>query len=137
MTSRLVLFLSLLTCLGLHAADAPDYSSFIRTPPPPDKPRINGPGIFGVRPDSPFLYTIPVTGDRPMTFSADNLPAGLSVNSTNGQITGGLKRNGNYDVVFRAQNAKGVAEKKFRIVCGETIALTPPLGWNSWNCWAG
>jgi alpha-galactosidase len=26
-------------------------------------------------------------------------------------------------------------EKKFRIVAGETIALTPPMGWNSWNCW--
>ena len=23
-----------------------------------------------------------------------------------------------------------------KIVAGDQIALTPPLGWNSWNCWA-
>jgi alpha-galactosidase len=131
----LSLFL-LLACFNLLAAGAPDYSSFIRTPPAPPTPRINGPDIFGVRPGSPFLYTIPVTGDRPMTFSVENLPAGLSVNSTNGQITGKLKKKGAYDVVFHAENAKGEAEKKFHIICGDKIALTPPMGWNSWNCWA-
>jgi alpha-galactosidase len=29
-----------------------------------------------------------------------------------------------------------VAEKEFRIIVGDQIALTPPMGWNSWNCWA-
>ena len=71
-----------------------------------------------------------------MTFSIDNLPAGLNVNASDGQITGKLKKKGAYDVVFHAKNAKGEAEKKFRIVCGDKIALTPPMGWNSWNCWA-
>jgi alpha-galactosidase len=127
----------LLACVHLRAADVPDYSSFIRTPPAPNTPRINGPDIFGVRPGSPFLYTIPATGDRPMTFSVENLPPGLSVDSANGQMTGKLKRKGEYDVVFRAKNAKGEAEKKFRIICGDKIALTPPMGWNPWNCWMG
>ena len=72
MNFRFAATLLCLTCLPLGAADAPDYSSFIRTPPAPDTPRINGPDIFGVRPGSPFLYTIPATGDRPMTFSVDN-----------------------------------------------------------------
>ncbi len=31
----------------------------------------------------------------------------------------------------------GKAEKPFRIVVGDAIALTPPMGWNSWNCWGG
>lgn len=35
-----------------------------------------------------------------------------------------------------AKNAKGSVAKKFRIVAGDRIALTPPMGWNSWNCWA-
>ena len=35
--------------------------------------------IFGVRPGSPFLFTIPATGERPMKFSADNLPRGLKL----------------------------------------------------------
>jgi alpha-galactosidase len=138
MTPRfpLVFLFLLLASFNLHAAEAPDYSSFIRTPPAPDTPRINGPDIFGVQPGSPFLYTIPATGDRPMTFSVENLPAGLSVDSASGQITGKLKKRGEFDVVFHARNAKGEAEKKFRIVCGGQIALTPPMGWNSWNCWA-
>lgn len=122
--------------LNLLAADAPDYSSDIRTPPAPATPHINGPTVFGVRPHSPFLYTIPATGNRPMTFSVDNLPDGLRLDTGNGQITGSLTKRGEYDVVFRAKNDIGEATKKFRIVVGDKIALTPPMGWNSWNCWA-
>jgi alpha-galactosidase len=108
----------------------------IRTPPPPAAPRINGPAVFGVRPGSPFLYRIPATGERPMTYAVDGLPAGLSLDSGSGVITGRLAGAGEHAVLLRAQNAKGSAEKRFRIVCGEKIALTPPMGWNSWNCWA-
>jgi alpha-galactosidase len=106
------------------------------TPPPPRTPRINGPGIFGVRPGSEFLYTSPATGDRPMTFSADNLPKGLTLDTNTGRITGVVRRKGLYAVVLHATNALGGAEKQFRVVVGDQIALTPPMGWNSWNCWA-
>jgi alpha-galactosidase len=108
----------------------------IRTPKPPATPRINGPGIFGVRPEHPFLHHIPATGDRPMEFSADKLPAGLKLDSKTGDITGSLKKPGDYVVTLQAKNAKGSAQKKFKIVVGETIALTPPMGWNSWNHYA-
>ncbi|MGB8711150.1 MAG: hypothetical protein WCD39_15540, partial [Methyloceanibacter sp.] len=27
--------------------------------------------------------------------------------------------------------------KRFRIMVGDRIVLTLPMGWNSWNCWAG
>jgi hypothetical protein len=40
------------------------------TPASLPTPRINGPGVFGVRPGSAFLYTMPATGDRPLTFLA-------------------------------------------------------------------
>src|SRR6266849_4407039 len=53
----------------------------IRTPKAPIAPRINGPFVFGVRPGHPFLYNIPATGDRPMSFSAEGLPAGLQLKS--------------------------------------------------------
>lgn len=108
----------------------------IRTPAPSPSPRINGPGIFGVRPGSPFLYKIPATGQRPLTYTVEGLPAGLSVDAANGQITGRLDKSGEYRVTFRVRNTVGEAEKLFRIVAGEQIGLTPPLGWNSWNCWA-
>jgi len=72
-----------------------------------------------------------------MHFGGDRLPAGLTLNASSGQISGELKRTGSYQVVLHASNDKGMAEKKFRIVVGRQIALTPPMGWNSWNCWAG
>ena len=109
---------------------------YILTPTAPATPRINGANVFGVRPGSPFLFAIPATGERPMKFSAKNLPRGLKLDSKTGIITGALKTKGQFGVTLRAKNSLGTAEKKFRIVCGDQIALTPPMGWNSWNCFA-
>ncbi|RYX83590.1 alpha-galactosidase [bacterium] len=109
---------------------------YILTPSAPATPRINGANVFGVRPGSPFLFTVPATGDRPMNFSARGLPSGLTINSQTGRIMGKLAKAGTYNVTLRAKNSKGQGQKKFRIVCGERIALTPPMGWNSWNCFA-
>lgn len=112
---------------------------YILTPHAPAAPCINGARVFGVRPGSPFLFTIPVSGMRPMRFSATGLPPGLVLNSRSGRITGrlGPDRRGTHIVIFRAANEQGSATERFRIVVGKTIALTPPMGWNSWNCWAG
>jgi len=118
---------------ALPAQDTPE----IRTPPAPATPRINGPAIFGVRPDHPFFYHIPATGDRPMTYSADKLPAGLTLDPNTGTVTGMIHKKGAYKVTFHAKNDLGVSDKKFKIVAGETIDLTPAMGWNSWNHYAG
>src|SRR5450759_1574775 len=107
----------------------------ILTPQPTRAPRINGARVFGVRPGSPFLFTIPATGDRPMKFAADRLPKGLKVNPDNGQITGVLANRGEHQVILRAANALGKATRPFKIVCGDTLALTPHMGWNSWYIW--
>src|SRR6185369_5654359 len=109
---------------------------YILTPPAPATPRINGANVFGVRPGSPFLFTIAATGDRPMTFSADNLPAGLKMDAATGRITGALETKGEFAVTLHAKNALGTTDKKFRIVVGDQIELTPAMGWNSWNCFA-
>ena len=106
------------------------------TPAESASPRINGPSVFGARPGSAFIYTIPATGDRPMRFRADGLPKGLTLDTSSGQITGRLDQVEIYQIVFHAANDKGIAEKEFHIVVGDKIALTPPMGWNSWNCWA-
>jgi len=119
------------------APPATNYSSRILTPPAPASPRINGPRVYGQRPGRPFLYTIPATGDRPMTFAADGLPNGLSLDAGTGRITGALDQAGEYSVILRATNARGEAKRDFKIVIGDQITLTPPMGWNSWNCWAG
>ncbi len=115
----------------------PNYFSRILTPPAPATPRINGPKIYGQRPGSPFHYTIPATGLRPMTFGASNLPKGLQLDTKTGQITGSVAMAGEHNVRFFARNSQGTARRNFKIVIGEKIALTPPLGWNSWNSWAG
>ena len=110
-------------------------NALILTPTAPATPRINGPNIFGVRPGSAFLYSIPATGNRPMSFSVKGLPTGLTLDPATGRITGKLTRAGEHTVMLAAKNALGEATKKFRIVVGNQIALTPPMGWSSWNCW--
>jgi len=109
---------------------------YILTPAPPAEPRITGAKVFGVRPGSPFQFLVTATGDRPMTFSASGLPKGLSINQQTGLITGKLSKAGTHIVTLKTRNAKGKSERKFRIECGDHIALTPPMGWNSWNCFA-
>jgi alpha-galactosidase len=113
---------------------APMEKAVILTPPPPATPRINGARVFGVQPDSTFLFTVPATGNRPMTFSADGLPEGLTLDPQTGRITGTLQQSGEYIVFLTAKNNLGIDQRELKIVCGDTIALTPPLGWNSWNC---
>lgn len=110
--------------------------AYILTPKAGAEPRINSPKVFGVRPASPFLFTIAATGDRPMTFAAEDLPAGLKVDHNTGRITGSVKQPGTYNVTLKATNALGTAERGLKIVVGDKIAFTPPMGWNSWNCWA-
>src|SRR5574344_409098 len=112
-----------------------DKSKYILTPKAPATPRINGAKIYGCHPGADFIFRIPATGDRPMTFAASNLPKGLSLDSKTGIITGRIKKAGTYDVILKAENALGSIERPFRIVAGEDLALTPPMGWNSWNCW--
>lgn len=116
---------------------APLEPAIILTPAPSPKPRINSAPIFGVRPGSPFLFTVAATGDRPMTFSASGLPKGLQLDPETGRITGSLDQMGEYNVILSAKNSLGRAHRKFKIVCGDQIALTPQMGWNSWNCFAG
>lgn len=108
----------------------------VLTPKPGKEPRINSAKVFGVRPDAPFLYTIAASGIRPMEFSAEGLPVGLTIDGKTGQITGTLKDKGEYIVKLKAKNSFGKNERDLKIIAGNRIALTPPLGWNSWNCFA-
>ncbi|HWR49859.1 MAG TPA: putative Ig domain-containing protein [Bryobacteraceae bacterium] len=118
----------------LFAAGAfPQERSEILTPKPGPTPRINGPKVYGARPGHPFLYRVPATGVRPMTFSAKGLPNSLKLDSATGIISGRTpSKAGEYSVTLRAKNARGASERPFRIVAGSQLALTPPMGWNDW-----
>ncbi len=117
---------------GLHAATNMLDNPIMLTPPAPRAPRLNGPLVYGVRPGSPFLYRIPCTGERPMNFKAEYLPAGLTLDPQGGIITGKISNAGTNRVILIAQNSRGEAKREFRIIVGNTLALTPPMGWNSW-----
>lgn len=108
---------------------------YLLTPAPKASPKINSAKIFGATPGNPVLYLIAATGKRPMQFSATNLPKGLSASATTGIISGTVKERGNYSVTLKAKNSQGEAKQKLLIKIGDTIALTPPIGWNGWNSW--
>ncbi|MBN1939143.1 MAG: alpha-galactosidase [Candidatus Aminicenantes bacterium] len=115
------------------APQAADRSKVILTPKPGPEPNINGPKVFGVRPGRPFLYRIPCTGERPISFAVKGLPGGLAVDAASGIITGTAPAAaGRYPMTFAARNDKGSAEREFVLVVGDTLALTPPMGWNDW-----
>ena len=96
-------------------------------------PQFHGAAIIGVRPGTPFQQALAVTGDRPLAFSAKKLPWGLKLNAQTGILTGSVKKAGEYHFKALAKNAAGTAEMAITIVCGDTLALTPPLGWNSYD----
>jgi len=121
------------TLISLPALKAQDIKSTILTPKESEKPQINGPKVFGVRPGHPIVFTIPATGKRPMTFSSTKLPTGIKLNSTTGVISGSLAKTGDYLITLQAKNALGTATRPLKIVVGENISLTPPMGWNHWN----
>ena len=130
-------FLSLIS--SLTAAETPisdaEWAAAIRTPIQESAaPKINGPRVYGARPGHPFQYYIPVTGKRPIVYSAEGLPAGLEINKTTGIITGRVEKEGEYLVKLSASNDAGTATIPFKIIIGKRICLTPPMGWNSWNC---
>ncbi|GAB4339007.1 MAG: NPCBM/NEW2 domain-containing protein [Dehalococcoidia bacterium] len=117
----------------------------VRVPPGPDPviavdrspaPRIHAPRITGATPAAPFLFRIPATGEPPLTYAAENLPAGLVLDPDTGIITGALERAGETAVQVQVSNRHGTATSTLTIVGGRhKLALTPPMGWNSWNVW--
>ncbi len=122
-----------LTTTFLHAVAASASGGPILTPKPGPQPKINGPTVYGARRGKPFLYRIPCTGQRPLQFSATGLPASLTLNNETGIIEGLAPQvDGSYPVILKATNRKGTVTRKFIIVVGDRIALTPPMGWNDW-----
>ena len=105
------------------------------TPPAPKEPRYNGPAVLGARPGSPIIFRLPFSGLRPMTFQADGLPDGLTLDTENGVLRGSVAKAGDYPIRWTAENTAGSGSGALTLKVGSKLALTPPMGWNSWNCW--
>lgn len=118
-----------------RAVTATSVMPYLLTPPESSRPRINGAQVVGARAERPFLFRIPATGRAPLAFAARGLPAGLSLDARSGLITGAVAEPGDYPVMLQVRNALGAAERTLTIRIGDRLALTPPMGWNSWNAY--
>lgn len=97
---------------------------------------INSALVFGVRPNNPVLYRLAVSGEQPLQVKFDNLPEGLEYDARTGMIEGVLAEEGDYVFTVYAKNQYGEDSAEITFRCGERIALTPPMGWNSWYCYS-
>ncbi len=111
----------------------------ILTPPEAKEPRINAPARYGARPGRPILFKLPVTGEEPIAVDIGRaaLPRTLAFDPSTRILSGSLDKEGEYEFVFTAKNRHGTAKKRFTLVIGEKLCLTPPMGYNSWNAFAG
>jgi alpha-galactosidase len=133
-----------LLVLDPTAQSKPQAIAAPQEPPPPiasgdsPVPAIHGPRVVGSTPGRPFLFLVPVTGEGPLAFSARGLPEGLVLDPDTGIISGSLEKDGETVVDLAVKGPRGEGRRKLRIVGGKgKLALTPPMGWNSWNVWAG
>ena len=95
-------------------------------------PKINLASVFGASSKKPFILRIPATGERPMSFRAENLPEGLTLKDN--VITGAALNEGNYEVTLIAQNALGICKKKVTLEISDgKVLLTPLLGFTTWS----
>ena len=98
-------------------------------------PHINLCACYGASPNKPILLKIPVTGQRPITYSAQNLPQGLTLNE--GIITGSVAEEGSYPVILKAENQLGCDTMTLTFeIKKDTVQLSPLLGFTSWNAFA-
>ena len=105
--------------------------------PPDPRPAIHGPQIVGATPGRPFLFRIPATGAEPLRFACADLPPGLTLDAKTGIVSGIAPAKGRHALHLSVANGQGKAARPLTLVCGDqTLALTPPMGWDAVNLYA-
>jgi len=115
------------------AARAAQTTITISIAAPPAAPRIQPPLVIGATPSTPFVYTIPATGQTPLTFSATGLPSGLTIASSSGIISGTAPAAGSYPIAVTVSNGSGSAMATLTLMSGTMLRPTPPMAWNSYD----
>jgi hypothetical protein len=108
---------------------------YLQTPPESPTPDLHGARILGARPGSPIYYRIPATGKGPLAFTAHGLPPGLHLDARTGVIQGRVATAGSYRIGLQVTGPLGHAARVLTLQVRDTLALTPPMGWNSWNAY--
>ena len=138
MVIPLLLLSALIGCTLNTPALFSEYDARIKgdeilTPQPPPVPRINTPELYGCTANKPLVFRIPTQGERPIKFNARNLPSSVILDEQNGILQGKTPaRDGKYTITITAKNSHGKATRDITLVVGNTLALTPPMGWNHW-----
>ncbi|OJU61873.1 MAG: hypothetical protein BGO01_13235 [Armatimonadetes bacterium 55-13] len=103
----------------------------------PERAWIHGPRVMGCSPGKPFLFRVPATGKGPLKYTVvkGDLPEGVHLSETRGILEGSVKTKGSYTFTIQVAGAKGSDTREYTIHADGRLALTPPLGWNSWNVW--
>ena len=99
------------------------------------RPRFHVPPVFGARPGNQFFFPLSVEGEQ-LSFNCVNPPSGCVFHAASGTLRGRISLPGIYRVKFEAENPAGRASCEVRLIVGENIQLTPPMGWNSWYCFS-
>lgn len=99
-------------------------------------PRLNGARRVGGRAGTELLHALAVTGARPLEWEVGGLPAGVTVDD-HGVLRGRWPHDGGVvPIRVRVRNDQGSIDETVELHVGEPLALTPPMGWNSWNVYA-
>ena len=96
-------------------------------------PRLHGARRVGVRPGTELIHPIAVTGERPLTWQVTGLPDSLEVD-VDGIIRGTAPAEPSAITLgVHVANGRGEIDETVELCIGDQLALTPPMGWNSWN----
>jgi alpha-galactosidase len=112
-----------------------EYLPYLLTPSLSDRPLLHNVSRYGVRSGHPVFYKVPATGVEPKTYRVKNLPDGLVIDSKTGVISGTIKHKGEYILQLKVSNSVGEDTKELKIIVGDKICLTPPMGWNTYYCY--
>ena len=101
----------------------------------PVAPRFHTAKVFGARPGNQFFLPLPVEGET-ISLRCVNPPEGTRFDAGSGVLSGVIAREGCYPVTFVAANRAGETAITVKLLIGDAIQLTPPMGWNSWYCFS-
>ena len=71
-----------------------------------------------------YSVALKASGTTPITWTATGLPAGLTIDSNNGKISGKPTGSGSFDVNFTAENSYGTSTKTLSLFVGVAPSIT-------------
>lgn len=105
-------------------SSTPSASDISISPPP--APSVNSSGTVNAAVNHSFSYTISASGS-PTSYGASGLPAGLSVNTSSGVISGTPSQTGSFSVSLSATNGSGTGNGSITINVGDVPSITSQL----------